>query len=190
MAPRYAEGYTKGVHDEDALKLLSAILPVHRTLGLLRFGPRVRALALLFREIHRSTDQGLHMEPLIAAHGAMRRTFGAPSADAHPLRMALEKALIDFTARSNAAAMLVAMGDSDPRGDGRRGGALFFEQLATGGAIAASAEAAAWTADFKLALTTRSAASRICEIPGSTRRRSGTPVPRACRLDERPSSLQ
>ena len=63
MAPRYTEGYTKGVHDEDALNMLAAILPVHRTLGLLRFGPRVRALALLFWESHRAPMTGEQLEP-------------------------------------------------------------------------------------------------------------------------------
>ncbi|MCB1133070.1 MAG: AAA family ATPase, partial [Verrucomicrobiae bacterium] len=50
MQPRYAEGYTKGVHDEDAAKLLDALLPVHAEAGLLRYGPRTRAAAMVFWE--------------------------------------------------------------------------------------------------------------------------------------------
>lgn len=48
MAERYQEGYEKGVHDADAVKLLQAILPVHQKADLLRFAPRYRALAMLF----------------------------------------------------------------------------------------------------------------------------------------------
>ena len=163
MAPRYSEGYTKGVHDEDALRLLAAILPVHRTLGLLRFGPRGRALALLFREIHRASDAGSHLEPLIASHGAMRRAFGAPAAEAHPLRTALERALLEFVSHSSAASMLVAMGEADPKAMAVEAAFYLFEQLASGGPVVASAECAAWTADFKLALTSRNAGGEFAK---------------------------
>ncbi|MGL4401367.1 MAG: AAA family ATPase, partial [Luteolibacter sp.] len=50
MQPRYAEGYTKGVHDEDAVRLLEKLLPIHAAAGLLSFSPRVRAAAMLFWE--------------------------------------------------------------------------------------------------------------------------------------------
>jgi hypothetical protein len=48
MQPRYSEGYTKGIHDEDAAKILLQLLPVHAEAGLLRFSPADRAAALLF----------------------------------------------------------------------------------------------------------------------------------------------
>ncbi len=50
MQPRYAEGYTKGIHDEDAARILEGLLPVHAEAGLLRFGPRERAAAAVFWE--------------------------------------------------------------------------------------------------------------------------------------------
>ncbi|WP_028454333.1 DNA repair ATPase [Chitinilyticum litopenaei] len=46
-APRYQEGYQKGVHDHDASLILAALLPMDRDAGLLRFGPLPRALAVL-----------------------------------------------------------------------------------------------------------------------------------------------
>lgn len=55
--PRYAEAYTKGVHDMDAEKLLAAILPIHQNIGLLRFDPRDRALAMLFWQSWQSTER-------------------------------------------------------------------------------------------------------------------------------------
>ena len=93
MAPRYAEGYTKGVHDEDALRILGAMLPLHLALGLLRYGPRVRSLAMLFWENYRGTDDGARLGSLVAAHGSMRRFFSAPDAEIHPLRSSLERGL-------------------------------------------------------------------------------------------------
>lgn len=161
MAPRYSEGYTKGVHDEDALRILTALLPVHRPLGLLRFGPRVRALALLFWEIYRITDEGKRLEPLITAHGSMRRAFGAPAAEAHPLRAQLERALATFTTTSAAAGLLVSMGDTSPVAMASEAATYLFEQLASGGPVPVSAEAAAGTAEFKLALNTRNAGTEF-----------------------------
>lgn len=48
MEPRYQEGYTKGVHDIDAAKLLKALLDLHYNIDLLIYKNRVRALARLF----------------------------------------------------------------------------------------------------------------------------------------------
>ena len=52
MGPRYAEGYTKGVHDEDATEDPgTALIPIHSGIGLLRFTPAARATRhLLFWE--------------------------------------------------------------------------------------------------------------------------------------------
>lgn len=158
MAPRYSEGYTKGVHDEDALKILAALLPIHRSLGLLRFGPRIRALAMLFWEVHRATEQGKSLEQLITAHGAMRRAFGAPVDEAHPLRSTLESELLDFISRSQAAGLLVSSGNTQAAGEAA---IYLFEQLASGSPVPASAESAAGTTAFKLALSTGAAASEL-----------------------------
>ena len=62
MAPRYQEGYEKGIHDHDAVKLLSALLEMYQAGGLLRFSPATRALGMLFwqdrhEEIQSLTDK-------------------------------------------------------------------------------------------------------------------------------------
>lgn len=159
MAPRYAEGYTKGVHDEDALALLKALLPVHRGLGLLRSGPGARALALVFWECFRMTDEGLRLEPLIQSHGAMRRSFGAPAVQAHPLRQALERALGAWVNQSAAAGVLAAAAAAEASGIALDAAAYLFEQLAAGGAFAASMEAAEFTDEFKKAVSSGAGAA-------------------------------
>lgn len=45
---RYDEGYERGVHDTDTMLILRAITSLYMTAGLLRFGPKARALATLF----------------------------------------------------------------------------------------------------------------------------------------------
>jgi len=47
-APRYREGYEKGLHDHDAFLILQSVLPLADSAGLLRFSPSARALAMLF----------------------------------------------------------------------------------------------------------------------------------------------
>ncbi len=48
MAPRYREGYVKGVHDHDAALILHELLRMHSSLGLLQYDANVRAAAHLW----------------------------------------------------------------------------------------------------------------------------------------------
>lgn len=47
MSDRYTEGYTKGVHDQDAAKLVLAIGQMEENLGLLRFSTQARVMGRL-----------------------------------------------------------------------------------------------------------------------------------------------
>jgi hypothetical protein len=47
-APRFHEGYQKGVHDHDAAAILRQLVPLIDHAGLLRFGPLARAVAVLY----------------------------------------------------------------------------------------------------------------------------------------------
>ncbi len=47
-APRYKEGYAKGIHDHDAVQILSQLLPIQQQAGVLRFSPLSRGLAIVF----------------------------------------------------------------------------------------------------------------------------------------------
>ena len=57
MAPRYQEAYTKGLHDLDACLILEQLIATHSHIGLLRYGPEVRACGLVFW--HSSAGQSL-----------------------------------------------------------------------------------------------------------------------------------
>jgi hypothetical protein len=52
----YDEGYERGVHDHDAVLILTALLPLHEGAGLLRHQPAARATAQLFWA-HRTTPE-------------------------------------------------------------------------------------------------------------------------------------
>ncbi|MBD9414833.1 DNA repair ATPase [Pseudomonas sp. PDM16] len=55
-APRYKEGYEKGIHDHDAAAILAQLLPLRDSAGLMRYGAEARALACLFWYLQRNTD--------------------------------------------------------------------------------------------------------------------------------------
>ncbi|WP_144392259.1 DNA repair ATPase [Pleionea sediminis] len=48
IAPRYKEGYEKGIHDHDAAKLLQKLVPNFEAAGSLKFTPLSRAIATLY----------------------------------------------------------------------------------------------------------------------------------------------
>ncbi|QIL70919.1 AAA family ATPase [Diaphorobacter sp. HDW4B] len=56
-APRYREGYERGIHDHDAALIIQALLPLRDAAGVLRFGPDARALAVLFWSEHERIQQ-------------------------------------------------------------------------------------------------------------------------------------
>ncbi|MBL9150985.1 MAG: DNA repair ATPase [Verrucomicrobiales bacterium] len=76
MAPRYREGYTKGVHDRDAVAILSVLGRIHREAGLLRYGPDERALALLWHATwDPASPEKVRLTRQLSAFGQMRRGF-------------------------------------------------------------------------------------------------------------------
>lgn len=48
MAPRYAEGYIKGIHDDDAVAILSELCRIQSALGLARYQPAARCCAMVY----------------------------------------------------------------------------------------------------------------------------------------------
>jgi len=75
-APRYREGYEKGIHDHDAARLLQALLPLRRGAGTLVHAPAARALALLFWRAHARREDVAHWPERTVGAEAVRRLFG------------------------------------------------------------------------------------------------------------------
>lgn len=70
MAPRYEEGYVKGVHDRDAAKILKSLLTLHNELDLLRYPPRVRACARVYWRAFANDDvKSLWTARFVALYG-------------------------------------------------------------------------------------------------------------------------
>lgn len=75
MAPRYAEGYQKGVHDEDGAALLAALLEIQSAIGRLRYPGRARALALVFWQSFADHEDCDRMQARLSGFGESNRVF-------------------------------------------------------------------------------------------------------------------
>ena len=163
LAPRHAEGYTKGVHDEDVFLLHQAMATVHADLGLLRHGPRVRAVALLFWECFRAGPDGQAMQPMLAAHLGMKKSFGTTGSQPHLLVLQLEQAIRTFLTNSTAVAQFAPMNDAREHSELSHAAAhyLYSQFLQNPDHFAVSSEAAEITRSFKQSLVAKQAAKTL-----------------------------
>ncbi len=75
MAPRYSEGYTKGVHDVDAAKLLRQLVDIGTSAGLLRYPSQARAIASVFWQTRGDNAERALLRSQMVGFGAIRRLF-------------------------------------------------------------------------------------------------------------------
>ncbi len=83
IAPRYKEGFEKGIHDHDAAKLLEVLIPNYNAAGTLRFTPNARALAIVYwaehqhnnehKSWHKEAQNALRMKALFAENAAFEQ---------------------------------------------------------------------------------------------------------------------
>ena len=83
MAPRYSEGYVKGVHDHDATLILHQLLQLDGKLNLLKYPPNARALANLFWAMPTDPEFkksfGVQLKSLAAAQSLFENEVGRDS---------------------------------------------------------------------------------------------------------------
>jgi putative sterol carrier protein len=75
MAPRYSEGYTKGVHDADAARILRELVDIGTSIGLLRFPSEARAIASMFWLTRGDNAERALLRAQLVGFGAVRRLF-------------------------------------------------------------------------------------------------------------------
>ncbi|XTQ92941.1 DNA repair ATPase [Xanthomonas sacchari] len=76
-APRYREGYERGIHDHDATRILQALLPLQQAAGTLMHAPAARALALAFWAERQREEEVAAWVARQAGVDAIARLFGA-----------------------------------------------------------------------------------------------------------------
>ncbi len=157
MQPRYQESYTKGVHDVDAVQLLEAILPIHQNIGLLRYDPRDRALAMLFWKSWQSAERET-LAIKISAHGKLASV--SKSRSTHPYISQLQTALDNWLPNNLTAQSISTHTDSAAE--------YLFDQLCQSAEhFAVSPEAAEIVKNFKHHLTVKHSEKEFEEILGS-----------------------
>jgi hypothetical protein len=166
MQPRYAEGYTKGVHDEDAAKLLEKLLPIHADAGLLAHGPRLRAAAMLFWADWNDASKEV-LAGQFASYGK-RRGFFAEGGDLERLKL---KALRGFEAWLGDSGCFADLTVSEP--SRKQVVDYLAEELATGDSFVVSAAASELVRGFEHALVAKRGdkllAEAMAERPASVR---------------------
>lgn len=75
MAPRYEEGYVKGVHDRDALVILKELLQMSHCGGVLKFAPKVRVCAAFYWELYLTEETRSLINHQIKAVGSIIEAF-------------------------------------------------------------------------------------------------------------------
>lgn len=74
-APRYQEGYAKGVHDHDAHHLAKALAHLHASIELLRYLPEVRACAAMYWGYFAEASQKAQMRHRLKGMGYILQVF-------------------------------------------------------------------------------------------------------------------
>ncbi|MGK0413754.1 MAG: hypothetical protein ACJA1B_001962, partial [Polaribacter sp.] len=110
----YTEGYTKGVHDLDAFKILKTFIEKETSLGLLRFSPKTRAFSQLFWRCL-SEEKRIFYGDKIKASAAVLKVF--PKSESHfqlirtlgkSINTIFSKELINITAYQEANQVEIA----------------------------------------------------------------------------------
>ena len=158
MQPRYTEGYTKGVHDEDAARLLAKLLPVHDEAGLLRHGPRTRAAAVLFWEGWEDPAKEV-LAGQFASYGKRRSLFAA-GGDTGRWK---DRLRAGFTAWRAGCGLFEGE-------DAGRAAEYLAAELAAGGAFVVSAAAAELVRGFEHALVGKRAEKAFAGAIGGPER--------------------
>ncbi|MFJ3549006.1 DNA repair ATPase [Streptomyces sp. NPDC090114] len=76
----YDEGYERGVHDHDATAILTAVLPLYDSAGLLRHEPAARAHALLYWAHGTTAQERADLTRRAGSLARVRDAFGPPPA--------------------------------------------------------------------------------------------------------------
>ncbi|MFE2248062.1 DNA repair ATPase [Streptomyces lavendulae] len=147
----YDEGYERGVHDHDATAILTVLLRLHESAGLLRYPPEARAEAQLFWAHRTTAEERTAWARRAASLARVRDAFGAPPA------------ISEFQAE---LAKAIAGADSSAAAE------YLFEELARSqGAFVTSSAARTLLEKFRRAVGTSAFDEDLAALPALTDRR-------------------
>ncbi|MEM6505583.1 MAG: AAA family ATPase, partial [Planctomycetota bacterium] len=143
MAPRYSEGYTKGVHDADAAKIVRQLAAIGTSIGLLRFPSAARAIASMFWLTRGDNAERALLRAQLVGFGAVRRLF--PEAQKQRLYIQRAQSLLKAFAMDHPVFDVALV---------EQAGSYLFHQLTThASGFVTSPEASALVEAFETQLT-------------------------------------
>ncbi|MBO2009753.1 DNA repair ATPase [Hymenobacter negativus] len=149
MAPRYAEGYLKGVHDHDAALLLEALVRLTRTAGLLRYPANARAAAALYWQRFTGRKKKAAWQHQLQGIGVLLQVF-PDSREFEALKAELQLAVEEFATGTG----LFTIPEVAEAGD------YLFQELTRSETFVISPEAAELYQSFQQALKERNATAQ------------------------------
>jgi len=130
MGPRYIEGYVKGVHDQDAYKIVTALTEMSSTIGLLKYGPRARALARFYWQYFGDEKTKTLLSAKLAGFGTLSNLF--------PDTAIQRSYVVELRQLLSAFAGEEGLGDDAMAAEGAE---YLFHELCAGNTFAVSARA-------------------------------------------------
>jgi len=149
MAPRYAEGYLKGVHDHDAALLLEALVRLTRTADLLRYPTQTRAAAALWWQGFTGRKRKAAWQHQLQGIGVLLQVF-PDSREFEALKAELQLAVEEFAAGTGLF----------PPADLAEAGDYLFAELTRGETFVIAAEAGDLHQQFQQSLKERNATAQ------------------------------
>jgi hypothetical protein len=146
MAPRYAEGYLKGVHDHDAALLLEALVRLTRSADLLRYPAETRAAAALYWQLFASHKRKTVWQRQLKGIAVLLQVF-PDSKEFAGLMLELQTAVEKFATETG----LFTLAEVAEAGE------YLFYELTRGDTFIISDEAAQLHEAFRLSLQERKA---------------------------------
>jgi MoxR-like ATPase len=137
-APRYQENYSKGIHDEDAAKILNVLYFVGQNIDLLYFPAQVRACADLFWNKFLSVEQKDRFQKQLKTAGTILKVF-PKTREFQFLKENLTELLTDFAKQTELFTVATA----------QRAALYLFEEQSRRDYFIVSGEAFQLKKDFK-----------------------------------------
>ncbi|MCB9233485.1 MAG: DNA repair ATPase [Bacteroidia bacterium] len=138
MAPRYGEGYTKGVHDHDTALILKALVDIHSRIDLLRFGSKERACAALYWQKFADEKRKINLSHRLKGIGYILQAF--PNSKEFGALIADLQAEVKTFIEETKLFKLVSCNEA---------GEYLFHELSRGDAFVISLEAAEIVREFE-----------------------------------------
>ncbi len=161
-ANRYEEGYTKGIHDEDAAKILAQLVDLSDRLDLLYFTPRVRACGKLFWLFFAKKERKILLNNQLKSAGVILQVFP----DTHEFDYLIEEL-------SQEIGLFLGESRLFPEALASRVANYLFKELARSEHFVASKEAVDLSKDFKAFIKKKKAVTifnnSVKELDGQSR---------------------